>query len=222
MKSFLNFITATPSSTSSKYCDEDTSDAELLLAPEDAEMTKEDPVLVEMKQQLHGKDGNYYGKTTQQRKNVAQPENMMSSSHLVLPAVTSSSSKRRPQTSRSKILTACALQTFCSCSMVLVNKQLASSYNHFLPRGEETGIIINLNILLVVFQALVAAISVEICKFFKFVDYPKFEYRTAKLWAPLNLLFCAMLLSGMASLQHNSVPMVTVFKNIANIFITVG
>mmetsp|Transcript_37864 Transcript_37864/g.113174 ORF Transcript_37864/g.113174 Transcript_37864/m.113174 type:complete len:232 (+) Transcript_37864:375-1070(+) len=35
-------------------------------------------------------------------------------------------------------------------------------------------------------------------------------------------MFCGMLFTGMASLQHNSVPMVTVFKNITNIVISIG
>jgi hypothetical protein len=154
----------------------------------------------------------------QQRKNVilAQQIHSVSEKH----ATSEQSPKANQSISRrGKVLTACALQTFCSCSMVLVNKQLASSYNHLLPSDTRLA---NLNILLVVFQAFVAAVCVELCKAIKWVEYPNFEFRTAKLWAPVNLLFCIMLLSGMASLQHNTVPMVTVFKNIANIFITIG
>jgi GDP-mannose transporter len=54
------------------------------------------------------------------------------------------------------------------------------------------------------------------------VEYPNFNTRTARLWAPVNLFFCGMLFTGMASMQHNSVPMVTVFKNITNIMTTIG
>jgi GDP-mannose transporter len=43
-----------------------------------------------------------------------------------------------------------------------------------------------------------------------------------RLWAPVNILFCLMLFTGMASLQYNSVPMVTIFKNITNIVVTIG
>lgn len=88
------------------------------------------------------------------------------------------------------------------------------SYNH-LTDGD-------LNILLVVFQAVVAVICVEICKFMKWVEYPDFNLRTARLWAPVNVLFCLMLFTGMMSLQYNSVPMVTIFKNVTNILVTVG
>lgn len=98
--------------------------------------------------------------------------------------------------------------------MVLVNKSLASSYNHLI-----TG---DLNILLVVFQAITAVICVECSKYAGWVDYPNFNIRTARTWAPVNILFCGMLFTGMASLEHNSVPMVTVFKNITNIMTTIG
>jgi GDP-mannose transporter len=113
-----------------------------------------------------------------------------------------------------KVLFACALYSFCSVSMVLVNKSLASSYNHLIDG--------DLNVLLVVIQAVIAVIAVEFCKLMKWVEYPPFDYRTAMQWAPVNILFCAMLFTGMASLQFNNVPMVTVFKNITNILVAGG
>ena len=88
------------------------------------------------------------------------------------------------------------------------------SYNHLIPG--------DLNILLVVFQAVVAVVSVELCKKMKWVDYPSFDMATARQWAPLNVFFCFMLFTGMAALQHNSVPMVTIFKNVTNIITTFG
>ena len=86
---------------------------------------------------------------------------------------------------------------------------LPLSYNHLIEG--------DLNILLVVFQAVAAVICVEFSKFMGWVEYPNFNTQTARLWAPVNLFFCGMLFTGMASMQHNSVPMVTVFKNITNI-----
>lgn len=79
-----------------------------------------------------------------------------------------------------------------------------------------------MNMLLVVFQAIVAVVCVEICKRLGIVDYPSFDIATAKQWAPVNMFFCFMLFTGMVSLQHNSVPMVTVFKNISNIITSFG
>lgn len=75
---------------------------------------------------------------------------------------------------------------------------------------------------MVVFQAVVAVVAVEFCKKMGLVAYPNFNMQTARLWAPVNILFCAMLFTGMASLQYNSVPMVTIFKNITNVVVTMG
>ena len=56
----------------------------------------------------------------------------------------------------------------------------------------------------------------------KWVEYPSFDLTTAKQWAPVNMVFCMMLFTGMAALQCNSVPMVTIFKNVTNIATTFG
>eukprot|EP00540_Astrosyne_radiata_P017757 CAMPEP_0116869784 /NCGR_PEP_ID=MMETSP0418-20121206/27948_1 /TAXON_ID=1158023 /ORGANISM="Astrosyne radiata, Strain 13vi08-1A" /LENGTH=355 /DNA_ID=CAMNT_0004505911 /DNA_START=30 /DNA_END=1098 /DNA_ORIENTATION=+ len=118
-------------------------------------------------------------------------------------------------TSSTKALTACGMYSFCSVSMVLTNKSLASSYDTSL-KGQDV------NVLIVVFQAVVAVFCVETCRRLKWVEYPPLNSRVARLWAPVNILFCFMLFTGMASLQYNSVPMVTVFKNITNIVVTIG
>ena len=71
-----------------------------------------------------------------------------------------------------------------------------------------------MNTLLVVFQAVAAVVSVESCRHLGGVErYPTLTWDVAKKWAPVNIAFCFMLFAGMASLQSNSVPMVTVFKN---------
>lgn len=120
-----------------------------------------------------------------------------------------------PSSNMSKAISACSLYSFCSVSMILVNKSLASSY-----ADETQG---NLNILLVVFQAIIAVISVEACRRLNWIDYnPVISKELVKQWLPVNLLFCLMLGSSMAALQTNTVPMVTVFKNVTNIFTTTG
>jgi len=115
---------------------------------------------------------------------------------------------------QSKAVTACALYSFCSVAMVLTNKSLASNYNDKAPT--------DLNILLVVFQAIAAILCVQLSKQMNWVDYPKLTWEVVHMWIPVNLFFCAMLFTGMASLQHNSVPMVTIFKNITNIMVAFG
>mmetsp|Transcript_22984 Transcript_22984/g.63757 ORF Transcript_22984/g.63757 Transcript_22984/m.63757 type:complete len:473 (+) Transcript_22984:28-1446(+) len=121
-----------------------------------------------------------------------------------------------------KVLSACASYSFCSVSMVLVNKSLASSYNHLLPGADGNNNGNDLNILLVVFQAMVAVVAVESCKRLNWVEYPSFSAETAKQWAPVNIMFCFMLFTGMASLRYNSVPMVTIVKNLSNITTAIG
>lgn len=116
-----------------------------------------------------------------------------------------------------KSVSACLLYSTCSVSMVLSNKCLASSFH---PKDSEQ---IDINILIVIFQAIIAVGCVEGCKHIgNWVEYPSFNLDTAKQWAPVNIFFCAMLFTGMASLQHNSVPMVTIFKNLANIVTATG
>jgi len=88
------------------------------------------------------------------------------------------------------------------------------SYNHLIDG--------DLNVLLVVFQAIVAVVCVDFCKRMKWVEYPSFDVATAKQWSPVNIVFCLMLFTGMAALQYNSVPMVTIFKNVTNITTTLG
>ena len=79
-----------------------------------------------------------------------------------------------------------------------------------------------MNTLLVVIQALVAVACVETCRILNWVQYETPSWPTIRAWAPVNVFFCLMLFTGMASLQYNSVPMVTVFKNVTNIATTAG
>jgi GDP-mannose transporter len=80
----------------------------------------------------------------------------------------------------------------------------------------------SLNVLLVVFQAVAAVVLVEGCRYAKLVDYPPLTLGILKAWAPVNIFFCLMLFTSMAALQTNTVPMVTVFKNVANICTAAG
>ena len=125
-----------------------------------------------------------------------------------------SSDVKSNSNSNLKAVGACLLYSFCSVSMILVNKSLASSYNHLIDGS--------LNILLVVFQACIIVICVEVCRRLKLVEYPPLTLQTVRAWAPVNIFFCLMLITGMASLEMNSVPMVTVFKNVTNILTATG
>jgi GDP-mannose transporter len=65
-------------------------------------------------------------------------------------------------------------------------------------------------------------VCVEVCRLLEFVEYPPLTRQTAREWAPVNIFFCLMLFTGMSSLETNSVPMVTVFKNVTNIITAAG
>ena len=56
-----------------------------------------------------------------------------------------------------------------------------NSYNHLIEG--------DLNILLVVFQAVAAVVCVEFSKHMGWVDYPAFNLSTARSWAPVNIFF---------------------------------
>ena len=88
------------------------------------------------------------------------------------------------------------------------------SYNAYFDK--------DINVLVVVFQAITAVVCVSASKTIGLIEYPDFNMKTAKQWAPVNIIFCMMLFTGMASLKYNSVPMVTVFKQVTNIFTTAG
>lgn len=109
----------------------------------------------------------------------------------------------------------CLLYSLCSISMVILNKYISSGLS---PEARE-----KLPDLLVIFlQCLVAVVSVEAAKLFGIVQYPSFEWKVAKAWLPLNLLFIGMLFSGFMSLVYVSVPMVTIFKNLTNLVTVTG
>ena len=50
----------------------------------------------------------------------------------------------------------------------------------------------------------------------------RFDPKVAREWLPVNLLFCAMLMTGFLSLKALAVPMVTIFKNLTNVVILAG
>jgi len=105
--------------------------------------------------------------------------------------------------------------TFCSVSMVLVNKAISADMTlemrHQLP-----------DFAIVLYQCLIAVVLVEFARIFNIVEYPPFNFQTARSWLPVNILFVGMLCSGFISLVYVSVPMVTVFKNLSNLVTVFG
>eukprot|EP00547_Thalassionema_nitzschioides_P001432 CAMPEP_0194202772 /NCGR_PEP_ID=MMETSP0156-20130528/2710_1 /TAXON_ID=33649 /ORGANISM="Thalassionema nitzschioides, Strain L26-B" /LENGTH=358 /DNA_ID=CAMNT_0038928353 /DNA_START=193 /DNA_END=1266 /DNA_ORIENTATION=- len=144
-------------------------------------------------------------------------------------ATAKTTAQQRPRRAKKKrkalsVLLTCGIYSFCSVITVLTNKSLASGYNHLLkPQSPDTvDDDINLNLILVVAQALITILCVRFCKYIRLVDYPSFAIQTARKWVVVNLWFCAMLYTGICALQYNSVPMVIVYRNLTNILVTVG
>jgi len=122
----------------------------------------------------------------------------------------SESPTKKIQASMSTPALSCLAYSFCSCSMVLSNKALASSFGA------------DIDVLMVLFQNLVAIFLVESLRRKQFIENYSFNSIVAMKWLPVNVFFVFMLFTGFMSLKNNNVPMVTVFKNLTNIFIVAG
>ncbi|KAM3289959.1 GDP-mannose transporter GONST1 isoform X2 [Capsicum chacoense] len=97
-----------------------------------------------------------------------------------------------------------------SCSMILVNKYVLSSYNF------------NAGISLMLYQNFVAVVVVSILSFFGVVSTERLTLRLIKVWLPVNVIFVGMLITSMLSLKYLNVAMVTVLKNVTNVITAVG
>ena len=109
----------------------------------------------------------------------------------------------------------CVMYSCCSISMVLMNKAVPVyvpiEYRDKIPQYS-----------VISFQCIVAVFLVELSRYLGYVEYSSFTFATARKLLPLNILFIGMLLSGFMSLVYISVPVVTVFKNLANIATLLG
>jgi GDP-mannose transporter len=123
---------------------------------------------------------------------------------------------RQPQQASSwNALMSCGTYTVCSVGMVLTNKAISSSLDEDIRKDLP-------QLSIIAFQCLVAVACVQAAKHLKYVDYPDFEWKVAKAWLPLNVLFIGMLCTGFLSLVYNNVPMVTVCKNLTNVVTIAG
>ena len=114
-------------------------------------------------------------------------------------------------------IVSCLCYCFCSLTMVLANKALASSYKA------------DIGFLTILFQAVLAVVFLEIfhCYGISKLDLDpvtgsKFDMKLAKKWFPVNCFFVSMLFTGYMSLKYLNVPMVTIFKNLTNVVILFG
>ncbi|KAM1030151.1 hypothetical protein FF1_034032 [Malus domestica] len=97
-----------------------------------------------------------------------------------------------------------------SCSMILVNKFVLSSYNF------------DAGISLMLYQNLVSVIIVSVLTFTGIISTEPLTWRLVKVWLPVNVIFVGMLITSMFSLKYINVAMVTVLKNVTNVITAVG
>ncbi|GET92378.1 lipophosphoglycan biosynthetic protein (lpg2) [Leishmania tarentolae] len=100
--------------------------------------------------------------------------------------------------------------SFCSVSMILVNKLIMNTFDMNFPLG------------ILVLQSGGAVVIVTLAKAARFIEYPAFSLEVAKQWLPLTLLFVAMLFTSMKSLGTMSVAAQTILKNLAVVLIALG
>ncbi|KAJ0969463.1 hypothetical protein J5N97_022340 [Dioscorea zingiberensis] len=97
-----------------------------------------------------------------------------------------------------------------SCSMILVNKFVLSSYDF------------NAGISLMVYQNFVSVVIVSTLSLFGIISTEPLTWRLIKVWLPVNVIFVGMLITSMFSLKYINVAMVTVLKNVTNVITAIG
>nr|ACL53363.1 unknown [Zea mays] len=97
-----------------------------------------------------------------------------------------------------------------SCSMILLNKVVLSSYNF------------DAGISLMLYQNLISVLILLILELFRVISTEELTWKLIKVWIPVNLVFIGMLLTGMYSLKYINVAMVTILKNMTNIITAIG
>ncbi|XP_004500240.2 GDP-mannose transporter GONST2 [Cicer arietinum] len=97
-----------------------------------------------------------------------------------------------------------------SCSMIMLNKIVLSSYNF------------NAGISLMFYQNFISTLVVVLLALCGRVSVEKLSWKLVRVWMPVNVIFIAMLLSGMYSLKYINIAMVTILKNVTNILTAIG
>ncbi|KAL5993018.1 hypothetical protein ACLOJK_013938 [Asimina triloba] len=97
-----------------------------------------------------------------------------------------------------------------SCSMILVNKFVLSSYDF------------NAGISLMLYQNLVSVVIVSTLSFLGIISTEPLTWRLIRVWFPVNVIFVGMLITSIFSLKYINVAMVTILKNVTNVITAVG
>ncbi|KAK2440767.1 golgi nucleotide sugar transporter [Trifolium repens] len=97
-----------------------------------------------------------------------------------------------------------------SCSMIMLNKIVLSSYDF------------NAGISLMFYQNFISTLVVVLLALCGRISVEKLNWKLVRVWLPVNVIFIAMLVSGMYSLKYTNIAMVTILKNVTNILTAIG
>uniref|UniRef100_A0A7C9DX45 Sugar phosphate transporter domain-containing protein n=1 Tax=Opuntia streptacantha TaxID=393608 RepID=A0A7C9DX45_OPUST len=97
-----------------------------------------------------------------------------------------------------------------SCSMILINKFVLSSYDF------------NAGISLMLYQNFISVLIVSTLSVMGVISTEPLTWKLLKVWVPVNIIFVGMLITSMFSLRYINVAMVTVLKNVTNVITAVG
>jgi GDP-mannose transporter len=111
---------------------------------------------------------------------------------------------------RSPSLWHCMLYSFFSISMTLVNKIILTTYGFPYP------------MILLLIQNSTCVVLLWLARQAGVAQFESINLSSLIAWVPLNFLFVLMLLTGFWAINLLSVPMSTIFKNSANVLVTVG
>ncbi|CBI15984.3 unnamed protein product, partial [Vitis vinifera] len=97
-----------------------------------------------------------------------------------------------------------------SCSMILLNKIVLSSYGF------------NAGISLMFYQNFISSVVVVVLALCGVASVERLNWKLIRVWIPVNIIFIGMLVSGMYSLKYINIAMVTILKNVTNILTAIG
>ncbi|MEW5320423.1 MAG: hypothetical protein WDW38_011498 [Sanguina aurantia] len=110
---------------------------------------------------------------------------------------------------RNLMLSGC-LYCLCSASLILLNKHALSSFGFRCPT------------LLLAFHCFLAVMLVSASSALGLITLEPLQWQIVKMWAPVNALFVAMLVTSFYALGLLGVGTFTVLKNLTNFFTITG
>jgi GDP-mannose transporter len=122
---------------------------------------------------------------------------------------TSASNKPRLKNSTARLISG-AVYLVSSSALTLLNKKVLVHYNFSAVH------------LLLLYHCLVGVLLVKISSWAGWAELEPLNREVVEIWLPVNLIFVAMLATNFYALQTVGVGMVSILKNLANLFIILG